>query len=147
MCGATTYGPCDLFYKALKVSDESKVVTVLNEISAIRQSKLFKNVPQQILNDEQKIQHALDSIYRLYHSTNHTLQILIFLIGARIRNQYSKPQNRLLRKLIVYMFICWIARTVRIRIVKYVHIYRKSSSKLDMYEQYVPIRVVKRSCF
>ncbi|WP_353780062.1 CHAT domain-containing protein [Winogradskyella sp. 3972H.M.0a.05] len=54
-----------LFYKALSISDESKIVAVLNEISAIKQEKLFKIIPSETLHTERQLMKGMDSINRL----------------------------------------------------------------------------------
>ena len=59
-----------VFYNALTVSDESKVIAVLNEIKTIKQSKLFGSVSRELLATEKAILFASDSINRLYKFAN-----------------------------------------------------------------------------
>jgi len=50
------------FFRALKISDESRYLTVLNELRASKNNGLFSNIPKQLKQKEEQLQLKIDSL-------------------------------------------------------------------------------------
>ncbi len=58
----------DLFFDAFSVCDESKNVTILNELKSIKQEEFQNSIPLDVLNKERRLIRTYDSIQNIFYT-------------------------------------------------------------------------------